>query len=57
MQPGYTEDEILKFIGWLSVEITELNAVELPRLLESWKRYKSREWALFNTAPLAKGEG
>lgn len=37
---GRREDQVHEFIGWLSGDIPELHSVEVPRLADSWQRYK-----------------
>jgi hypothetical protein len=36
------ESTVREFIGWLSVDISELHNVEVPRLAESFERFKAR---------------
>lgn len=33
--------EVREFIGFLSADVPELHKVEVPRLAESWKRYRA----------------
>jgi hypothetical protein len=41
LPPGhYTESDVRMFIGWLSGDIAELHKVEVPKLTESWERFK-----------------
>lgn len=40
-EPKYSESDVLKFIGWLSGDIPELHAVEVPGLAASWERFKA----------------
>ena len=35
------ETAVLEFLGYLSGNITELHHVEVPRLKDSWDRYKA----------------
>jgi hypothetical protein len=35
-----TDGRVRQFIGWLSVDISELHAVEVPLLADSWERFK-----------------
>ena len=34
--------ESREFIGWLSADIPELHSVEVPRLADSWDRFRAR---------------
>jgi hypothetical protein len=34
--------EVREFIGWLSGDIPELRAVEVPKLADSWERFRAR---------------
>lgn len=38
----WSKDKVLKFLGWLSGDITELNSVEMPRLAESMDRFEAK---------------
>jgi hypothetical protein len=38
----FLESEVRRFIGWLSGDIPELHKVEVPRLADSWERFKER---------------
>jgi hypothetical protein len=38
----FLESEVRQFIGWLSADIPELHKVEVPRLADSWERFKER---------------
>lgn len=40
MEPTFTEAEVRQFIGFLSGDIPELHTVEVPKLAESWERFK-----------------
>jgi hypothetical protein len=35
-----SERTVREFIGWLSADIDELHAVDVPRLADSWHRFK-----------------
>lgn len=39
---SFLESEVRRFIGWLSCDIPELREVEVPRLADSWERFKER---------------
>ena len=41
-EPQFAESAIRQFIGWLSVDIPELNKVVIPDLADSWERFKLR---------------
>lgn len=34
------DTEVREFIGWLSGDIPELHKVEVPKLADSWERFK-----------------
>jgi hypothetical protein len=41
LPPGYYSDsQVRQFIGWLSGDIKELHTVEVPKLVDSWERFK-----------------
>jgi hypothetical protein len=40
-EPQIDEAHVREFIGWLSADIPELHTVEVPRLAESWERFKA----------------
>lgn len=40
MEPTFKESEIRQFLGFLSADIPELHAVEVPKIAESWERFK-----------------
>lgn len=37
------QEQTRQFIGWLSVDIPELHSVEVPRLADSWERFRHCE--------------
>lgn len=37
-----TRSAMYEFLGWLSGDIPELHAVEVPRLADSWERYRAK---------------
>lgn len=37
-----TQSAMREFLGWLSGDIPELHNVEVPRLAESWERYRAK---------------
>jgi hypothetical protein len=37
---GHAQGQTEEFIGWLSGDIPELHKVEVPRLADSWERFK-----------------
>jgi hypothetical protein len=39
-ESSWNEKDIREFCGWLSGDLPELNAVEVPRIGESWERFK-----------------
>jgi hypothetical protein len=39
------EREMRELVGWLSADVPELHAVEVPRLADSLERFKNREVA------------
>lgn len=41
-QPTLSESDVEMFIGWLSADIPELHNVEIPRLADSWDRFKAK---------------
>lgn len=40
VRTAYPESIVREFIGWLSGDVPELHAVEVPKLAESWERFK-----------------
>jgi hypothetical protein len=36
------ESGVRQLLGWLSVDIPELNSVEVPRLMDSWEKFNER---------------
>lgn len=49
------EKRVLEFIGWLSADIEELHHVEVPRLADSWERFKQR--GNLATSPIQPAQG
>lgn len=41
-KPTYTEQQVMQFLGWLTVDIPELNSVEAPKLMDSWDRFLAK---------------
>lgn len=39
----FGESTIREFLGWLSGDIPELRKVEVPRLADSWERFKAQK--------------
>jgi hypothetical protein len=51
--PCDAEATALQFIGWLSVDVPELHGVEVPRLRESWERFKGTRAVVLGTPKAA----
>lgn len=41
-QEAETRAAMYEFLGWLSADIPELHGVEVPRLADSWERYRAK---------------
>lgn len=42
-QSDVPESTVREFIGWLSADVPALHQVEVPKLADSWERFKERK--------------